>query len=93
MAKAVGKNNARKAKYRIEKLLRVPAWLCSAERLQIRELYEKAREMTEETGRPHHVDHIFPLLGEFVSGLHVFANLQILPAKANLRKNNKWVPR
>lgn len=39
-----------------------------------------------------HVDHVIPLRGKFVSGLHVESNLQLLPPVENHRKYNKVAP-
>lgn len=54
---------------------------------EIRAIYDKARSLTEASGVEHHVDHIKPVSK---GGLHVPENLQILVAKENLVKSNKW---
>lgn len=56
----------------------------------IKVIYLACEAITASTGIEHHVDHIVPLQGESVSGLHVWWNLQIIPAKENLSKSNKW---
>ncbi|HSV90911.1 MAG TPA: hypothetical protein VLH80_07410 [Nitrospiraceae bacterium] len=38
----------------------------------------------------HEVDHIVPLKGKRISGLHVLENLQYLPIKANRTKLNRF---
>lgn len=71
----------------ISKLERTPLY---ADLCKISEFYALASKLTIETGIPHEVDHIVPLQGEFVSGLHVHTNLQILTREENRRKKNKW---
>ena len=68
-----------------------PKWLTPAERLQMRELYVQARKMTELTRERYVVDHIVPLRGEEVCGLHVPWNLRVITQEENLKKSNKLV--
>lgn len=64
-----------------------PENLTSEERFAIIQIYEKARQISLETGIAHHVDHIRPLAK---GGRHHPSNLQIITAKENLRKGAKW---
>jgi hypothetical protein len=75
---------------KIARAKRVPIWMDSEERWLINEAYKLARERTNLFGFAWHVDHIIPLRGKDVCGLHTIANLQVIPAKENLRKLNKF---
>lgn len=76
-------NNARRA---TEKRA-TPSW---TDKKLMSEFYAKAAEMTSATGEPHHVDHIIPLRGKEVCGLHVQHNLQVIRAVDNLKKGARF---
>lgn len=82
-----GAVNQRRREYQARKSGQVPPW---ADRDAMRRIYDEAARLTEETGVQHHVDHIVPLKGEVVSGLHVVENLQILTATENIGKSNRF---
>ena len=78
---------AKTAKRRGIQLQRTPPWACLD---RIEEVYELAELATEVSGVQYHVDHIVPLQGATVSGLHIYENLQVIPATENLSKGNKY---
>lgn len=90
------KNPAKAAKYSKKRALalveRTPKWLKQADWLVMNNVYYNARKLTKMTGIKHEVDHIVPLQGKDVSGLHVPWNLQVLTKEANASKSNMAAP-
>ena len=76
----VARRNARKRRATV-------AW---ANHEAIGAIYAEAARLTRETGIPQEVDHVVPLIHNLICGLHVEGNLQILTARDNRRKRNKW---
>lgn len=74
---------ARDAKRRAAKLRATPAW---ADAMAIRAVYASCPDGHDE------VDHIVPLQGRTVCGLHVEYNLRVIPAAENRAKRNKLLP-
>ncbi|MDO9345070.1 MAG: hypothetical protein Q7T99_16460 [Pseudomonas sp.] len=71
---------------------RTPIWISDADLKAIEDLYIEARRRTDAEGVEYHVDHILPLHGKYVSGLHVPSNMQVLLGIENKIKNNVWRP-
>jgi len=67
-----------------------PDWLSSSHKQKIENFYWLAQDLRATSGETYHVDHIVPLQGKNVCGLHVPWNLQVLPADLNLQKGNSY---
>jgi hypothetical protein len=80
-------NKVRRRKHRDA----TPPWLTRKQKSEIRQLYQIAITMTQTTGEQYVVDHIVPLRGESVCGLHVPWNLRVITQDENLKKSNKHV--
>ncbi len=77
------------SKRRATKLQRTPKWLTQTHLDQIQMFYDSAAALTKELDIPFEVDHIVPLRGELVSGLHVPWNLQVITQSENCSKGNR----
>jgi hypothetical protein len=75
------------ARIRARIIQATPAW---ADWKQIEKFYTLAQKMTRRTGVPHQVDHIVPLNGKNVRGLHVHYNLRVITATENMTKHNRF---
>lgn len=71
---------ARTVGYQLRKQKAVPNW---ADLSKIKEIYTNCP-------KGMHVDHIIPLNGDLVCGLHIHTNLQYLTPEENIRKSNKF---
>lgn len=83
-AKVISSNGKRRANLRNA----VPKWLTEDDLWMIEQAYELAQLRTRVFGFKWHVDHVIPLKGKNVCGLHTPCNLQVIPAKENLKKRN-----
>ncbi len=68
-----------------------PTWLSHTQIDAMQDMYVRCATVTKLTGNKHHVDHIVPLKGINVCGLHVPWNLRIIPAEMNIAKSNTFL--
>ena len=85
-----GKTRLYSANYRAAKLQATPEWLSDIQKKEIEYMYSLAKDCEALSGNQYHVDHIIPLQGKGICGLHVPWNLQVLPAEQNLKKHNNY---
>ncbi|MDB4312179.1 HNH endonuclease [bacterium] len=78
------------ARRRAFKLKAQPAWIGGEENFLLEEIYSLAKMRTEMTNLRWEVDHIIPLQGKNVCGLHVPSNLQIITEFENRSKSNTF---
>ncbi len=85
------KCNAMKKAYKATKIKACPEWVRNDPDLMwmMDEAYDLAQLRTKMLGFAWQVDHIVPLRGKTVCGLHVPWNLQVISAAENNRKSNK----
>ena len=69
-----------------------PLWLTEDNLRDIKKIYKKRDYLNNTLNIKHHVDHIVPLVSEYVCGLHVPWNLEVIEANENLRKSNSVWP-
>lgn len=77
-------------KWRAKQVNALPKWLSREDKDSMRRLYQSAVDSQEMLGIKVHVDHIIPLNGETVCGLHVPWNLQLMCGSENCQKRNKF---
>lgn len=83
------KINSNTRKRQCALIQRIPKWLTDDDYWMIEQAYELAALRTRMLGFNWHVDHILPLQGKIISGLHVPVNLQVITARQNYIKSNK----
>ena len=84
------KTNRVGADKRARKRNATPSWLTAVHKEEMNNLYWLAQDLRAISGEDYHVDHIVPLAGKDVCGLHVPWNLQVLPSDINISKGNRY---
>jgi hypothetical protein len=78
------------SKRRAAQLQRTAGWDLELTELVASEAADLANRREQLTGFKWHVDHVVPMQGRLVSGLHVWNNLAVIPASTNILKSNRF---
>jgi len=89
-AKNLPRLNAKSKAYVLSRERRTPNWLTEEDLWMLEQAYELAAIRTKVFGFRWDVDHVIPLHGRLVSGLHVPQNVQVIPAALNQSKSNRY---
>lgn len=69
----------------------IPPWINSSHKNEMKKIYEESKMKSKSENIIYEVDHIIPLVSDFVCGLHVPWNLRVITRKENREKNNKII--
>ena len=84
------KHRRKEANRRAKKIERTPTWFSEFDEFVIQEAAELAVMREKKLGGKWHIDHIIPLQGSVISGLHVANNFEVVPQSYNSKKRNKF---
>lgn len=76
--------------YKLRKVNRTPIWTTPKDKQVMQAYYDLSIRLSNCLNIPFEVDHIIPLRGQVVSGLHVPSNLTVITKSENARKSNKY---
>lgn len=85
------KVSALNARSRLIRKRAIPVWFSEWDQFVIEEAFNLSFKREDETGFKWHVDHMIPIVGQSVCGLHCADNIQVIPAVMNMSKNNKFI--
>lgn len=82
--------NAKNSRRRAAKLQSIPSWFGEFDAFVLSEAHKLTSLRESMFGFKWHVDHIVPLQGKTVCGLHIHNNIAVIPAIDNIRKKNRY---
>lgn len=86
------KRNAITSKRRVIKLNAIPKWFGELDKFIIKEAHTLCKLREIATNIKWHTDHQVPLISKLVCGFHVGCNIQVISAKQNFIKGNRYWP-